>query len=325
MSQGAAPELSLHDFEPEAEVFRREVFEGLAKSQKQLHCKYLYDERGSQLFDAICETEDYYPTRTELAIMETYVDDMAQLLGPGCLLIEYGSGSSLKTRILLDRLRELAGYVPIDISRDHLMKAADIIRQQYPDIPVLPVCADYTEGEFVLPDCPKPVNRRVVYFPGSTIGNFDRDVAKRFLARMKKVCGAHGAVLLGVDLKKDPHILEAAYDDSEGVTAAFNLNILHRINRELGANFDVHNFVHRAIYNPERGRMEMYLESQVDQTVRFPDREFSFAKGERIHTENSHKYSLDEFRALAENLGYRVAKVWTDPNDLFSVQCLDVD
>lgn len=315
---------SLYDYSPQVEDFRRDVIEGLSQPQKSLPCKYFYDERGSRLFEEICKLDEYYPTRTELGIMKEWGTEMADILGRGCLLIEYGSGSSLKTRVLLDHLVEPAGYVPIDISCDHLLPTADGLRKEYPDIPVLPVCADYTADEYELPPCPNTILRKVVYFPGSTIGNFDRDFAEKFLRRIADLCGPDGILLIGVDLKKDEGVLEAAYDDAQGTTAAFNRNILHRINGELEGDFNVENFKHRAYYNGELGRIEMYLVSTEAQTVSIGDESISFDKGESIHTENSHKYSPEEFKNLARRSGFIVHRVWTDPDELFSVQCLFV-
>lgn len=301
--------------------FFDEVIEGLCGDQKTLPCKYFYDIQGCRLFDAICELEEYYPTRTELAIMETYIDDMAQSLGPDCLLIEYGSGSSVKTRLLLDKVPQLAGYVPIDIACAHLHHVARSLRKAYPGLSVHPVCADYTRP-FAVPPCPNQVSHRVVYFPGSTIGNFDPEEATAFLRRIGRVVGTGGDLLIGVDLLKPIDVLEAAYNDQAGVTAEFNLNLLHRINRELYGTFDVEAFEHRAVFNEEENRIEMHLVSTRDQRARIGRVEFQFARGESIHTENSYKYNLEDFESLARKAGFDVAQVWTDPGALFSVQRL---
>ena len=313
--------VALHDIGPDASRFRDEVWAGLATPQKTLPCKYFYDERGSALFESICDLPEYYPTRTELSIMETHAPAMASLLGERCLLVEYGSGSSRKTRLLLDRLRDAAGYVPIDISRAALSESARSLAAAYPAIEVLPVCADYTEP-FELPRPRVTAARRGVYFPGSTIGNFTPPHAQRFLARMARVAGPRGAVLIGVDLKKERATLERAYDDAAGVTAAFNQNLLVRINRELGGTFDVARFRHLARWDEHAGRVEMHLASAVAQTVRVAGRPFWFAAGETIHTENSYKYDLGNFAALAAGAGLAVREIWTDEKRRFSVQYL---
>jgi dimethylhistidine N-methyltransferase len=300
--------------------FRRDVLSGLALPQKRIGAKYFYDERGSQLFDRICDLEEYYPTRTELSLLQENAKSLAALLGPRCRIIELGSGSSTKTRALLDRMVDVAQYAPIDISREHLLDAAARTRLEYPSIEVVPVCADYT-NDFALPrvhDCA----RDVAFFPGSTIGNFEPTEATDFLRRVKKLVGRDGAIVIGVDLKKDPNVLHAAYNDRQGVTAQFNLNLLDRINRELGADFDVDRFRHYAFYSPEFGRIEMHLGSIDRQRAHVGDAHFSFAAGEAIKTEHSYKYSVDQFRDLAHDAGLSVARVWIDKNSLFSVQIL---
>lgn len=319
----AQTSLAFHDFEPEREHFRADVVAGLGKERKELPCKYLYDEHGAQLFERICELEEYYPTRTELAIMEAHAPEMAASLGPGCLLVEYGSGSSRKTRLLLDHLEEPAAYVPVDISREHLRSSAAALAGQYPALEVLPVCADFTEA-FELPEPASEPLRRVVYFPGSTIGNFDPTEARELLAGIARRSGAGSGLLIGADLDKDPEVLEAAYDDAEGVTAEFNLNLLRRINRELGADFPLDLFRHEARYDAKRGRVEMHLVSRVDQRVHVGDRAFAFARNESIHTESAHKYTVEGFAALGESAGFAVERVWTDPQRRFSVQLLAV-
>jgi len=311
--------ISLHDLSPDVSQFRDEVWAGLSLPQKSLPCKYFYDERGSALFESICELPEYYPTRTELSIMEAHASEMAALLGDRCLLVEYGSGSSRKTRLLLDQLRDAAGYVPIDISRAALSASARALAAAYPRLEVLPVCADYTDS-FELPRARVAPERRGVYFPGSTIGNFTPPQAQRFLARMARVAGARGALLIGVDLKKDRATLERAYDDRAGVTAAFNLNLLVRINRELDGSFDLARFRHQARWDASAGRIEMHLVSTVAQTVRVAGRPFWFDAGDTIHTENSYKYDLANFAALAAGVGLAVREVWTDPARRFSVQ-----
>jgi len=306
---------------PAAARFRSDVLAGLSGPRKTLPCKYLYDELGSALFERICELDEYYPTRTELAILETHVGEMTERLGPRCLLVEYGSGSSRKTRLLLDRLREPAAYVPIDISREALAASAHALASAYPQLEVLPVCADYTEP-LEVPRPRRRVLRRGVFFPGSTIGNFTPPEAQRFLGRMARVAGPAGGILLGVDLHKERAVLEAAYDDAQGVTAAFNKNLLTRINHELGADFDVARFRHLARWNAGAGRIEMHLVSEAEQSVRLGECRIRFAAGETIHTENSYKYELGHFAALAAQAGLAVRRVWTDADALFSVQFL---
>ncbi len=302
---------------------RAEVISGLTRRPKVIPSKYFYDERGSRLFDAITELDEYYPTRTEQAIMEANVAEMVARIGPKSLLVEYGSGSSRKTRILLDHLPDLAAYVPIDISREHLLRTAADLSAAYPGLNVLPVCADYTSG-FALPEVEGPIERVVVYFPGSTIGNFEPGEARAFLEHVAEVAGRGGALLIGVDLQKDPAIIEAAYNDKKGVTAAFNKNILAHINRELDAGFDLDRFGHLAFYDAEHGRIEMRLVSLSDQCVRIGSTRIPFREHEPVLTEYSYKYSLEGFAALAAAAEFEVVKVWTDPERLFSVQYLEV-
>jgi dimethylhistidine N-methyltransferase len=308
-------------FKSASKQFRADVLRGLGAPEKELPCKYLYDEVGSALFELITELDEYYPTRTEIGIMEQHAREMAGLLGPRCLLIEYGSGSSVKTRRLLDQLRDPAGYVPIDVSGEYLRRSAHALGEEYPEIEVLPLCADFTRP-LVLPVCRKTAARRVVYFPGSTLGNFSLKAALALLRQTVGLCGRDGGILLGIDLRKDPRVIEAAYNDRRGVTAAFNRNILVRINRELDADFEVEQFVHRAFYNAARGRIEMHLVSRRDQIVRVGEVPFFFAAGETIHTENSHKYSLRALNDLAEAGGFVAERVWTDDRQYFSVAYL---
>lgn len=312
--------LDLIDHDP-TEFFAQEVIEGLTQPQKVLPCKYLYDEHGSILFDKICNLQEYYPTRTEVGIMQQYAEEIVAELGARCLLIEFGSGSSLKTRTLLEHMHEPAGYVPIDISREHLLKSAQSLSESYPEVEILPVCADFHE-EFEVPAPRKSAKRRVVYNPGSTIGNCTPAEAVVMLHDIARICGDGGGLLIGVDLKKDVAILEQAYNDPAGVTAEFNLNILTRINRELDADFQVDAFEHKAIYNDDLSRVEMHLMSKEDQTVAVHDEEIPFAAGETIHTENSHKYDRDDFVALAAKAGWTSQHVWIDSDRLFSVHYL---
>lgn len=296
-----------------------EILVGLRREQKTLSPKFFYDERGSGLFDDITRLPEYYLTRTELAIMRRHVGEIAALIGPQASLIEFGSGSSLKTRILLEHLDRLAAYVPVDISRDHLYAAAEKLAAEFPHIEVLPVAADFTQP-FRLPQPKVMPLRNLVYFPGSTIGNFAPDAALDLLRVMHEEAAEDGALLIGVDLKKDEAILERAYNDERGVTAEFNLNMLRRLNREFGADFDAGKFEHRAVYVEGRGGIEMHLVSLREQSVTIGGETIRFRKGETILTECSHKYTVAEFGAMAEHAGFEVHTVWTDDERLFSVQ-----
>jgi dimethylhistidine N-methyltransferase len=302
--------------------FLRDVLDGLSRTPKQLPCKYFYDARGSELFDRICELEEYYPTRCETEVLRDYAGEMADLFGPHCVLIEYGSGSSRKTRLLLDRLHEPAAYVPVDISAEHLLISARGLAHRYPGLTIRPVAADFTRP-FALPPLPA-ADRRVVFFSGSTVGNFQPAEAVTLLAHIARLVGPGGGLLIGVDLRKGRKTLEAAYNDAEGVTAAFNLNLLVRVRRELQADVDPDRFRHRAVYDDAVGRIEMHLVSPARQTVRVGDRTFHFTEGETICTEYSYKYTLEDFRALAARAGFGVDRVWTDSEGLYSVQYLSV-
>jgi dimethylhistidine N-methyltransferase len=302
--------------------FRRSVLAGLAQTPKVLEAKYFYDARGSQLFDAITALEEYYPTRAEAALLATHAHAIADFVGPDANLIEFGSGSSVKTRILLDALPDLRSYVPIDISGDHLTVTARALARDYA-LPIVPVHADYT-GAFALPPA-VPAGGRVGFFPGSTIGNFDPDAAAAFLRRARELLGGGARFLVGADLQKDPARLVAAYDDAEGVTAAFNLNLLRRINGELGGDLDLAAFRHEARYNTAEARIEMHLVSLRAQQAQIAGRRFAFAPGESIHTENSYKYTLDSFAELARRGGWRVVAQWRDPDGLFSLHGLEGD
>ena len=316
--------LPLVDQGPETESFRAAVLDGLSAPQKQISSKFLYDERGSKLFDQICELDEYYPTRTEIGILQEYVEEMVEAIGPRARLVELGSGSSMKTRILLDHLDDLAVYVPIDISRSHLVAAAEQIAEAYPDVPVQPLCADYT-ATFDLPTPPRPATRTVAFYPGSTVGNFQPHEARDFLGRLVDGIGEDGGLLIGVDLKKDVDVMEAAYNDAAGVTAAFNKNLLRRMNRELDATFALDRFEHVSVWNEEKGCVESFLRSTTDQTVMVAGTRFSFDEGETIHTEYSYKYTLDEFAELIGEAGFSVDRVWTDDRSYFSVQYCTVD
>ena len=306
----------------EPSPFAQDVVAGLSARPRWLAPKYFYDERGSELFDQITALDAYYPTRTERRILETSADEIVEAIGRQAALIEYGSGSSDKTRILLDALhaqRTLAAYVPIDISEDYLLDTAERLRQRYPGLPVLPVAADYTRP-FVLPDLPPETSRRVVFFPGSTVGNFTPEEAGAFLDGVAGIVGPGGSLLVGLDLVKDPATLVAAYDDPEGVTAAFNLNVLRRINEELGADIDLSAWEHEARWNADERRVEMHLVSLRPQTVHLAGRAFSFARGESIHTENSYKFGPDGLAAISAPRGFERVARWTDPNAWFAVE-----
>jgi len=310
-----------HDLAPGEESFRDAVLNGFGQGRKSIPCKFLYDARGSALFEEICRLPEYYLTRTEIAILAENAADIAAVMGPHSRLIEFGSGGSHKARILLEALDRPAAYVPVDISREHLRQAAAGVAADFPLLPVIAVCADYTAA-FRLPPLPGPSGKRVGFFPGSTIGNFEPAAAERFLANCAHILGHSGEIIIGVDLKKDAAILDAAYNDRAGITAAFNLNLLGRINRELDGDLDLDRFAHRAFYNDREGRIEIYIESLADQRARIAGRHFRFAAGELIHTEYSYKYSARDFRALAARAGFRPVATWTDPNDLFSLHYL---
>jgi len=313
------PTVHFYDFHPALADFKAEVLHGLSQPQKKLAPKFFYDLNGSQLFDQITELPEYYPTRTEISILEEHGKAMIELLGQDCLLLELGSGSSKKIRVLLDALQP-AAYMPLDISKQHLLDSAHSLASDYPHIEVHAACADYS-ADFSLPYCPQHLPR-AAFFPGSSIGNFEPQDALKLLKRVHTLLETGGTLLIGVDLKKDPSCLHAAYNDAQGVTAAFNLNLLYRINRELDGNFAVDNFIHYAFYNPHKGRVEMHLFSRCEQEVQVAGKTFEFAQGESIHTENSHKFSIREFQALALQAGFSSQQVWTDTKQLFSVHCL---
>jgi len=301
--------------------FREAVLAGLARTPRAIPAKFLYDARGSALFDQICELPEYYLTRTETGILRQCVAELAVLAGPGCALVEFGSGSSVKSRLLLEGLRDLSAYVPIDISRQHLDATAARLRRDYPGLKVEPVCADY----MALTDLPADVNgaTRLGFFPGSTIGNLEPAEATAFLRRARSLLGPTGCLVMGVDLKKDPRRLHAAYNDSAGVTAEFTLNLLRRMNRELEANFDLAGFAHEAFYNAAEGRIEIYFRSLRPQTVTVAGRSFTFSEGERVHTEYSYKYDDAGIDTLARSGGFSIEHTWTDPDRLFAVTYLE--
>lgn len=319
---GAEERVRIVDLHPKVGDLRAEAIEGLRRSEKALPCKYFYDALGARLFEAITELPEYYPTRTELGIMGRAVHEMAEAIGPHATLVEFGSGVGLKTQRLLDALIEPSGCVLIDISRAALEASAHQLADRYDDIEVIAVCADYTEP-LRLPRPHRPSARTVAFFPGSTIGNFTHDEAVSFLGRVADLVGQGGGLLVGIDRQKDPAVIEAAYNDALGVTAAFNLNILRRLN-QVGANFDIDKFRHHAPFVQREGRIEMRLISQVDQSVRIGSSEVELAAGEHIVTEHSHKYSLEQFEEMARAAGFRLTRQWSDERDWFSVCFLEV-
>ena len=301
----------------EREDFRRAVLSGLSRRPRAIPAKFLYDAKGSALFDEICELPEYYLTRTEIGILKDRARDIARLAGPGAALVEFGSGSSVKSRLLLDAMDDLAVYAPIDISRQHLEGSAARLRRDYPHLKVEPVFGDY----MALRALPRVAEGRrcLGFFPGSTVGNLEPDEAVAFLRNARTLLGDGGALVLGVDLRKDGQVLHDAYNDSAGVTAAFTLNLLRRMNRELDASFDLAGFEHDASYNAHEGRIEIFIRSLRDQTAMIGNRQFTFAAGERVHTEYSYKYDMDGIAALARAGGFRIAETWTDADRLFAV------
>jgi len=296
--------------------FALAVIDGLSVPQKSLPCRFFYDALGSELFEQITQLPEYYPTRAEIAILEAQAAGIAAHTPPGSVLIEFGSGSSRKTEIVLAALRSLAAYVPIDVSGDALAGAKQRLHERFPALRVIPVIGDF-RAALTLPNelASRP---HLGFFPGSTIGNFTPDEARALLAAMAHTLKNGGRLLIGIDLRKDVARLEAAYDDAAGVTAAFNLNILARANRDLGANFDLEAFAHQAKFNDAESRIEIHIVSKKAQTVSVCGKTFAFAEGEKIHTENSCKYTIESFQALAREAGWTPRSVWTDPDGLFS-------
>lgn len=307
--------LLLYDNAPEQEDAEAQVLGGLLAVEKSISPKYFYDEKGSNLFTEITRQPEYYLTRTELALLRENTAEIGELVGKDALLIEYGSGSSEKVRILLERLQPKV-YAPIDISRNYLTKAADALNEEYSWLEVRAICQDYTL-EFDLPFVVEA--RPVAFFPGSSIGNFSRDEALQFLKRVKRLVGNTGGLLIGVDLKKDARVLNAAYNDANGVTEKFNLNILCHLNSEFSGNFNLNSFSHLAEYNAREGCIEMFLKSKSDQVVNLAGHEIYLNEGETIHTENSHKYSLAEFHDLADAAGFVQHRYWCDARNWFAV------
>jgi dimethylhistidine N-methyltransferase len=308
-----------HDLEHDHEDFESAVLEGLGRRPKSLPSKFFYDERGSKLFDRITELPEYYPTRTEIGMLQRFAWEIAETVGAAPTVVEFGAGSVVKIRLLLDAVHAPV-FVPLDISREHLMQSSRDLAADYPDTRVIAICADFTRNIELPQDL--PTGNRLGFFPGSTLGNFTRRDAEAFLVNARKTLGPGSAFLVGIDLRKDEVTLRKAYNDSQGVTAAFNLNILRRINRELGGNFDLQRFAHDAPWLADEGRIEMHLVSKAAQTVTVAGRRFDFAEGEYIHTEYSHKYGVDEFRAMAQRAGYNPVRVWVDDDNLFSLHYL---
>lgn len=309
----------LIDLEPKQANILKEVLVGLSKKQKSIDPKFFYDEKGSELFENITDLPEYYPTRAENLILNRHAEEIAGYIGPDALVIEPGSGSGKKIRPILRKLENVSGYVPVEISKKILLEMTEELHEEFPHLRVMPICADFTQEM----DFPVSVDfqsgKKVIFFPGSTIGNFHPHDAVDLLTKFSKLLGHGGGLLIGVDLKKDSDRLELAYDDPQGVTAAFNLNLLTRINRELDATFDLNNFTHKAFYNEELGRVEMHLVSAIPQLVRVNQTIFRFREGESIHTECSYKYSVEEFCELGAKAKLEIKKIWLDHEKLFCV------
>ncbi len=302
------------------ENMEEDILQNLSQQQKQIPAKYFYDKQGSELFELITQQEEYYPTRAETEIFMNDCKSIAQYTGPIHTLIEYGSGSSKKIKSLLSSFQSLEEYMPIDISEEFLLQSSIELSNQYPHLSVKAVCGDYT-APLELPI--KGAGKKAIFFPGSTIGNFEPREAKAFLVGSAGHLNDGDGFIVGVDTKKDREKLEAAYNDANGITAEFNVNVLRRLNRELGANFDLDQFEHKALYNEEKGRIEMHLRSKKEQQVQISNRLFEFKKNETIHTENSYKYSIEEFQLLVQQCGFVPVKVWTDENETFSVHYME--
>jgi L-histidine Nalpha-methyltransferase len=316
---GAPGRVTVLDLEPVSADFLAEVLAGLSSSPRTLPCKFFYDERGADLFQEICELPEYYITRTETELLRRCAPEISESIGANAAVIGFGTGAGIKTRMLLEQLQNPIAYIPVDISKQRLIDSAVELSRAMPALEILPVCADYLQ-ELQLPRPLRKPDHVAVYFPGSTIGNLEPLVAKEFLQRVCRLCGKSGGLIIGVDLQKGHDVLEAAYNDSSGVTAAFNLNLLVRANRELGADFDLSHWRHRAVYNQDEGRIEMHLLSDGEQTVHVGGREFRFGAGEKIITEFSYKHTLDGFARLAASAGFREAsRVWTDPDKMFAI------
>ena len=318
----AQPKVKFHDLAPVEQSFSDAVLEGFRGSAKYIPCQYLYDAVGSALFDEICLLPEYYLTRAEIEILQANAGLIAEYVGPGIQLIELGSGSSQKVGVLLDRLIDPKGYVPVDVSGEHLRRAAQDLARSHPNIPVTAICADYTGTSWLSALNDLPYTRRVAFFPGSSIGNFEPAAAIDLMRHIRELLGPGGDLIIGIDLKKDTAILNAAYNDNAGVTAAFNLNLLERINRELGGDFNRSRFSHNAAYNEDRGRVEIYIQSLADQLVHISGRGFQLRAREHIHTEYSYKYTVQEFHAAARKAGFKSEETLMDRDEYFSVHCL---
>ena len=318
-------EVRLIDLAPTPARLLDVVQAGLAATPRRLPCALFYDAAGSRLFDEICELPEYYVPRVESALLRRHGPDIARLAGPGVEVLELGCGSAHKTDVLLEALERPAAYVGLDVSREPLLQATRRIAAAHPDLDVWAICADYTQP-FALPprEGGGPPGKRLAFFPGSTIGNFDPEQARRFLGLVARMIGPGGDLLIGADLPKEKALLDRAYDDAQGVTAAFNKNILVRLNRELGGDFDLEAFDHLAFFDPVRSRVEMHLVSSRDQVAHLAGHEYSFARGERIHTESSYKYDLEPFRRLAAETGFTPLEAWTDAERMFSLHYVRV-
>ena len=308
------------DIKPKTQIeFHEAILEGLSLPQKTISPKFFYDERGSEIFDKICETPDYYITRTEIGLLNDIQDELYSLAEPGSAVVEYGCGSSIKIKALLSALPDPSHYIAIDISKTHLISTAKEIASNYSNISVAAICADFMEPIDWPDRASFESSKRLAFFPGSTIGNLNPDEASQFLKYVRHLVGNEGSFIIGVDMKKDTDIFNRAYNDEEGHTADFNLNLLHRMKKELDADINISEFSHKAFYNEKLGRVEMHLISNTKQNITIDNSEHSFEKGESIHTESSHKYSKNDFVQLAEQSGFGVLKDWRDDNNLFSI------
>lgn len=317
--------LNFYDYHPTLLNFQYEVLKGLALAQKKFPPQFFYhDQKGSDLFNQICELDEYYVTRTEIKILRENIEEITQIIGESCLLIEYGSGSVDKAYWLLDHLKQPFAYMPIDIAKGHLLDYGKTTAQRYPNLKIIAVNADYT-NYITIPEVVKNIENKVIFFAGSTIGNLDYPDAITLLKQSIHLLEGKGSLLIGVDLKKDPNILHSAYNDQKGITAQFNLHILENINQELNANFKLDQFAHYAFYNPYYGRIEMHLMSKIPQNIKVADRNFHFQAGETIHTENSYKYSQADFEFLVKESGFKIEKKWSDTQEYFALYYLTCD
>jgi dimethylhistidine N-methyltransferase len=313
--------VKFYDLHPPLADFRAEVLQGLQQPEKTISPKFLYDKKGAELFEKICSLEEYYLTRTEIAILQKYAGEIANLID-GQVLIEFGSGGSQKVRILLDRTEKLPVYLALDISQQHLGESCQKLAEEYEELETIAICTDYTQP-IVIPQIETIRNKQyIAFFPGSSIGNLEPKEAVNFLRNTAELIGKGGGLIIGVDLKKDAAILEPAYRDSQGISATFALNLLTRINQELQANFNIDDFSYEAFYNSDRGRIEMYIVSSIDRIVTIDGQNITFRVGEKLRTEYSYKYSISEFINLAELAGFSSRAVWTDDRDLFSIHYL---